>query len=103
MKNILKINCYKTYNSSIDYKEEARKLEKAMIKSKKILEDMHEYWKGQDYDEFYNNFGTYLNDMELELKRLKNCAKIMETAALLHGKVDSDFIDQMKRRIKDEQ
>lgn len=99
MKNVIKINCKETYELGISYSEEAKKLEKAMLKASKIISEMNECWKGVDYTFFYNNCANYLNEVDKELKKIKFCASSMKETALSHGEVDLNFADQMKRRL----
>lgn len=102
MREILKINCKRVYEASVNfnlYKDEIVEIEKNL---KEILDRINLIWKGYDSLNFNNKFLSYINSLNGVNYFLSNRIELMKEKAFNHNIADENFITTMKRSDIDE-
>lgn len=97
MKNILKINCQRVFDSGNLYVRKDEELVDLQNKLKNISKEIENAWEGPDSHNFVVSLNHHIENINLIIDFLSNNGDIMKQCAQRHNLIDDDMADGLER------
>lgn len=67
----------------------------------KVLDEIKNCWVGEDADEFENNAGVYIRNLNIKIEELEHLASFMQIASKRYSNNDETWANKLKEMRKD--
>ena len=93
---------YKTiYNIGDQFQKEVENIELKRLKLLKIIEELKDYWDGDDYREFRENAKVYIDNLRIKVDELQYAAGFLKYASGKYSKNDDQWVEKIKKYRED--